>query len=256
MSERPHIVAIMQARLGSSRLPEKTLKILFDKPLLEHIIERVRAATRVRDIVVATSIQSLDDPIAALAQRVGVRAFRGSEDNVLERFYGAAFQNGADIIVRITADDPFKDPEVIDQAITLLLEKGCDYCSNTLQPTFPEGIDVEVFRFSALERAFKEARLPSETEHVTPYIWKHPELFALHNFGHGQDLSHMRWTIDYENDFLFAREVYRRLYPAKRIFLMRDILNLLAREPAIGRINGGVARNEGYQKSLTKETRQ
>jgi spore coat polysaccharide biosynthesis protein SpsF len=254
MSESPRIVAIIQARLGSSRLPEKTLKIIYDKPLLEHIIERVRGASRLRDLVVATSTEGQDDPIAALAQRVGALAFRGSEDNVLERFYEAAVQNRADIIVRITADDPFKDPEVIERAIALLLETGCDYCSNTIQPTFPEGLDVEVFRFAALERAFKEARLPAEMEHVTPYIWKHPELFAAHNFRCEQDLSHLRWTIDYENDFLFAREVYQRLYPKKRIFLMRDILELLASEPSLGAINGGVVRNAGYQESLSRES--
>jgi spore coat polysaccharide biosynthesis protein SpsF len=256
MPKNPHVVAILQARLGSTRLPEKTLKIIFDKPLLEHIIERVRAARRVHEVVVATSTARQDDPIADLAQRVGVHAFRGSEDNVLERFYGAAARHAADVCVRVTADDPFKDPEIIDQAIALLLENKHDYCSNTMQPTYPEGLDIEVFRFVVLQRAFKEASLPSDAEHVTPYIWKHPELFALHNFQCAQDLSHLRWTIDYENDLLFAREVYKRLYPEKHIFLMRDILKLLADEPSLSAINGGVARNEGYQKSLKKEAAQ
>ncbi len=246
-------VAIIQARLGSSRFPGKTLERLYDKSLLEHILERVRATRQVQAIVVATTLAPSDDPLARVTEHLRVGLFRGSETNVLERFHGAAMRFGAEVIVRVTADDPFKDPEVIDQGIQLLHAGNYDYCSNTLKPSFPEGIDIEVFRVSALDRAFREARLDSEKEHVTPYVWKHPEIFRLHNFSYPEDLSHLRWTIDYENDLHFAREVYRRLYPNKRIFLMRDILDLLAEEPELSKINSGVMRNEGYGVSLAKE---
>lgn len=250
------VIAIIQARLGSSRFPGKTLQRVDDKPLLEHIIERIRAARRLDGIVVATTVYAADDPIVTLAERLQIGIFRGSESNVLERFHGAAVHARADVIVRVTADDPFKDPEIIDQAIELLQKGSYDYCSNTLQPSYPEGIDIEVFTFAALDAAFTEARLDYEKEHVTPFIWKRPERFSLHNFSCKPDLSHMRWTIDYEKDLKFAREVYRRLYPRKRIFLMRDILELLEREPALGQINSGLIRNEGYQRSLVKEANQ
>jgi spore coat polysaccharide biosynthesis protein SpsF len=229
------------------------LETLYDKTLLEHVVERIRAARRLDDIVIATTEAGADDAVADLARGMGIGVFRGSENDVLARFYGAATRFSAQVIVRVTADDPFKDPEIIDHAVELLREQALDYCSNTLEPTYPEGLDIEVFRFPALERAHREARLDSEREHVTPYIWKHPNMFLIHSFKWSDDLSRLRWTIDYERDLSFAREVYRRLYPEKRIFLFRDILELLAREPQLAALNAGVARNEGYQKSLAKE---
>ena len=244
-------VAIIQARNGSTRLPAKTLRILHDRPLLEHIIERVAAAGLVGETVVATSTNVEDDPIEELARRMQVGLFRGSETDVLARYHGAASACGADVIVRVTADDPFKDPEVIDHAVSLLASGKHDYCSNTIVPTFPEGIDIEAFTFEALDKAFREAVLTSEREHVTPYIWKRPERFRVRNFRNAEDLSGLRWTIDYQADFEFAQTIYRRLYPHKRIFLMRDILDLLRREPGLEA--AGVVRNEGYLRMLEKE---
>jgi spore coat polysaccharide biosynthesis protein SpsF len=202
---------------------------------------------------VATTTNPLDDPIANLCGQLGIPVYRGSEEDVLDRFYQCASALQAGVVVRLTADDPFKDPQVIDHAVGLLKTGHYDYCSNTLRPSFPEGIDVEVFTFEALARAHAAAALPSEREHVTPYIWKHPDLFKLHNFVHAQNLSGMRWTIDYESDLQFAREVYRRLYTAERVFLMDDILALLRREPDLGQINTGIMRNEGYHRSLAAE---
>jgi spore coat polysaccharide biosynthesis protein SpsF len=250
------VVAIIQARLGSSRFPAKTLMRIYDKPMLEHIIERVRAARRLDGIVVATTVSADDDPIVALAERLQVGIFRGSENNVLERYHGAAVYCGADVIVRVTADDPFKDPDIIQQAIELQQGGSYDYCSNTLQHSYPEGLDIEVFTFAALHTAFTEARLDSEKEHVTPFIWKRPERFSLHNFSCEPDLSHLRWTVDYEKDLIFTREVFRRLYPSKKIFLLRDVLELIEQEPALCQINSGIRRNEGYLRSLEKEINQ
>jgi len=253
MSNHKNIIAIVQARVGSSRLNAKILKTLYDKALLEHIVERIKASRKVNTILIATTLAGSDDIVCELSKKMGVVFFRGSEENVLDRFYNAAKAYHADVIVRCTADDPFKDPEIIDHAIELLLNGQYDYCSNTIEPTYPEGLDIEVFTMSALEKTYHEARLNSEKEHVTPYIWKNPSLFKIYNFKNDADLSALRWTIDYGNDYTFAKEIYKRLYPTKKIFLMNDILNILAKDPEIGKINSNIIRNEGYRKSIEKE---
>jgi len=253
MSNYTNVIAIVQARVGSSRLNAKILKTLYDKALLEHIVERIKASRRINTIVIATTLAGADDIVCELSKKMGVAFFRGSDENVLDRFYNAAKKYHADVIVRCTADRPFKDPEIIDQAIGFLLDGQYDYCSNTIEPTYPEGLDIEVFTMSTLEKAYHEARLSSEKEHVTPYIWKNPQLFKLYNFKNDVDLSALRWTIDYESDYTFAKEIYKRLYPTKRLFLMNDILNVLAKEPEIGKINSSIIRNEGYLKSIEQE---
>ncbi len=250
---RPRIVAIVQARMGSTRLPGKTLADLGGKPLIERVIERVRVAQRIGGIVIATTDDPEDQAIIAWARAHGIAWYAGSRDDVLDRFYRAAKEAGADLIVRITADDPFKDPEVVDRVIgRMLASPDLDYASNTLHPTYPEGLDVEVIRFPALERAWQQARLHSEREHVTPFIWKHPDRFRLASVEHDIDLSRLRWTIDYENDLRFAREVYAR-FPDGRVFLMKEILDLLARHPEIAAINQGIDRNEGFRTSLARD---
>lgn len=246
------IAAIIQARMGSTRLPGKVLLRLKGVPVLQHVISRVRCSRYIQGIVVATTADPADRAIVQLSERLGVVPFVGSADDVLDRFYGAAKAIGADVITRITADDPFKDPEIIDLVIRTFLDAACDYASNTLEPTYPEGLDVEVLSFSALERAWREATLPSEREHVTPYIWKHPERFKLVSVKHGVDLSHLRWTLDHPEDYEFARAVYERLWDGQ-VFCMRDVLALLDREPALARINERYERNEGYLSSLRKE---
>jgi len=248
------VIAIIQARIGSTRLPAKTMADISGKPLLAHIIERTKASRTIDEIVVATTNEPEDDAILQLAAQHCVRAYTGSVADVLDRFYQTAKQVNADIIVRVTADDPFKDPKVLDKIVKyFLVHPELDYASNTIEPTFPEGMDIEVFSFRALERAWKEARLPSEREHVTPYIWKNPTRFNIANVRHEVDLSHLRWTLDYEEDLHFAREVYARL-SHKGIFLMEDVLALLQTEPELSRINQGIERNVGYKVSLQKET--
>jgi len=247
------VVAIVQVRMGSTRLPGKSLIDIAGQPLLAHVIDRVCASAYVQDIVVATTTNPEDDPIEELAQKRKVVCYRGSVADVLDRYFQAARLAQADIIVRITADDPFKDPDVIDLVVRCLLaDETLAYASNTIEPTFPEGLDVEAFRFAALERAWQEARLPSEREHVTPYLWKHQELFHLANIRHSEDLSKLRWTLDYEQDLEFAREVYRRLYRGQ-VFKMDEILRLLRKEPQLAAINAGFQRNAGYNQSLQKE---
>ncbi len=249
------IAAVIQARVGSTRLPGKVLMKLGTKTLLEHVIERVQASRLVEDIIVATTTSPQDKPILDLAKGLGVNGFSGSPEDVLDRFYKAATRYKADVIVRITADDPFKDPQVIDKVIGRYMEDegGLDYVSNTIIPTYPEGLDVEVFSSPALERAWQEAQKTSDREHVTPYIWGNPDKFRLAGVTHNQDLSNMRWTIDYPQDMEFAREVYHRLYNPDRIFLMEDILKLLEEEPGLADVNQGIIRNAGYNKSIKEE---
>ncbi len=248
------IAAIIQARTGSTRLPNKVLVDIVGKSLLEHVADRVRLSRLIDKIVIATSSKERDRVILEMAQGWGIATYAGSEDDVLDRFYQAAKIHKAETVVRITPDDPFKDPEVIDKVIGYYLKyrDNLDYVSNTLKPTYPEGLDVEVFPFYALEKAWQEAKKPSEREHVTPYIWNHPELFRLANIENDEDLSHLRWTLDTEADLRFTREIYARLYHG-HVFLMKDILALLRAEPELTHINQGIARNEGYLRMLAKE---
>ncbi len=247
-------VAIVQARMGSTRLPGKMLIDIQGKPLLAHVIDRIREARLIDGIVIATTGNEKDRVIIDFARSRGIAYYVGSEDDVLDRFYRAAREHSAGTIIRITPDDPFKDPEVIDKVAGCYLSyKGqVDYVSNTIKPTYPEGLDVEVFSFKALEKAWQEASAPSEREHVTPYIWNHPGIFRLVNVENEEDLSHLRWTLDTEADLKFTREIYARLYHGQ-VFLMNDILALLRAEPELSRINQGTARNAGYLKSLEQE---
>ncbi len=251
------IIGIIQARTGSTRLPQKALADLAGAPFLARVIERMRYCETLDALVLATTAEPSDDPLADLAASLGAAVYRGAVDDVLDRFTQAARMADAALIVRITADDPFKDPAVTDRAVRLWLERPAelDYVSNTLKPTYPEGLDIEVFTREALERAWREARLPSEREHVTPYIWKHPDRFRVLNFEHSRDLSHLRWTVDYPADLEFARAVYARLYRPGEVFLMDDILRLLEAEPALAQINTGFQRNAGYMKSLAEDQR-
>ncbi len=231
------VTAIIQARMGSTRLPGKSLALIAGRPMLAHIIERVRQSQVVDDIMVATSDLVEDDLLAALARDCGVRVFRGDPDNVLDRFYQAAKQSLAGVIVRVTGDDPFKDPEVLDLIATkLLLNPDLDYVSNTIEPSYPLGLDVEAFTFDALARTQREASTHYEQEHVTPYIWQNTTKFKIRNVASGDDFSDLRWTVDYPADLEFARAVYGRLYRGS-VFTMQDILTLLALEPALSAIN-------------------
>ena len=245
------VVAIIQARCNSSRLKNKVLENVVGKPLIERIIDRVEECSLVHNIVVATSKNSSDDVLEQWCRKNTVNIYRGCEDDVLSRYYESAVAFNASIIVRITADDPLKDPDVIDRAIALQEDTRADYVSNTLEPTFPEGIDVEVFTFEALEKAHNEAKLSSEREHVTPYIWKNKKIFHIENFAHTENLSHMRWTVDYKEDLDFIIAIYEKLHD--RSFRMNDVLNVIS-DPDFVAKSKKVIRNEGYMRSLSEES--
>lgn len=245
------IGAIIQARMGSTRLPEKILRKLNNKTVLEHIYNRVKASA-VDKVVIATTNNRSDDIVEEFCKKKSYLYYRGSEDDVLERFYFTAKQFGIDIIVRVTADDPLKDTEVVNKAISIMLNNNYDYVSNTIEPTYPEGIDIEVFSFKALERAYNEAKLKSEHEHVTPYIWKNNDKFKIYNMKNDIDLSGLRWTMDTEDDYNFMKEIYTFFKDVDN-FSMADVLEILEKHPKLSQINMGHIRNEGYLKSVKED---
>lgn len=247
MSARTAI--IIQARTGSSRLPGKVLADIAGRPLLAHVIERAKACRMADIVAVATTALAEDDAVADLVLGLGVAAYRGSENDLLDRYFQAAKALGAEIVVRYTADDPFKDPGLTDKvASALLADPGLDYACNFNPPTWPEGLDVEVLRLSALERAWREAKEPYEREHVNPYILEHPELFRTLNVESGRDLSGCRLTVDYPADLELARAVYGRLYKG-RIFPFSDVERLMDAEPELFGINRGIERGLGLKLS-------
>ncbi len=249
------VTAIIQARMGSSRLPGKTLENIEGESLLCRVILRVKACELIDETIVATTTGPEDNVIEIESNKAGAAVYRGSRDDVLDRYYKAALKYKADVIVRITADDPFKDAKVIGDVINAFNSgDGYDYASNTLDPTYPEGIDVEVFSFDALQTAWEKADKSSEREHVTPYIWKNRERFKVFSLKYAKNLSHFRWTIDYPEDLAFAREVYRR-FGENGLFSMEELLNLLENEPSLNKINSGFERNAGYKISVQDENR-
>jgi glutamate-1-semialdehyde aminotransferase/spore coat polysaccharide biosynthesis protein SpsF (cytidylyltransferase family) len=243
------IAAIVQARMGSSRLPGKTLADVAGRPMLARLVERARRIEGVEAVVIATTDQPADDAIVAFAATAGLPVHRGSEADVLDRVHEAAARFAVSVIVRVTPDCPLLDPAVAGRVLARFRAGGLDYASNTQPPTFPDGQDTEVFSFAALDTAWRQARLASEREHVTPFIWKQPHRFRLANVVHTEDLSRLRWTVDEPADLAFVRAVYARL-GADRPFGMAEILALLAREPALLELNRTYRRNEGYTTSL------
>jgi len=246
-------LAIIQARMGSTRLSGKILKPILGKSMLAHMLERVQRARSVDAIMIATTDKPEDDPTAELARAYRTRVFRGSESDVLDRFYRAAESMHPDVVVRLTGDCPLSDPSSIDAVVHRFFEQRCDYTSTP--HNYPEGLDAEVFSFTALKHAAEHARLPSEREHVTPYIKNHPELFRLDTpwASGSDDHSAMHWSVDSAADFNFVNSVFEKLYPQNPFFTKDDVLNLLAREPDLLAINKGGTGYEGLAKSLEED---
>lgn len=248
------ITALVQCRLSSTRLPGKTLMKIKGDSLLGHLVKRIKASKYVTDIVIATTTKEIDDAIVRFSKKREIKYFRGSEEDVLDRFYRASLEYSLETIVRVTPDCPMLDPQVMDSVVLKFIEGGYDYVSNVIIPTFPDGLDTEVFSFKTLKRAWEEARLPSEREHVTAYIIKHPELFRLFNVKkEGADLSWMRWTVDTESDFEFVSNVFEGLYSQDEIFYMNDVISFITKYPKLANINKDIMRNEGLEKSLIQD---
>ena len=246
-------VALIQARMGSSRFPGKVLADLSGRPMLWHVVKRVRQARNVDQVVVATTNEAADDPIAQFCAQEGIDCFRGSEHDVLDRFYRAAKASGADVVIRVTADCPLIDPEVIDKVISRFERGDCDYACNVfVRYTYPDGLDTEVFSFQALERAWREASKPSEREHVTPYL--RTDKFRTANVESETPVSpaKYRWTVDHLADLEFVRRVYAA-FSENGNFRFRDVFDLLKERPDLATIQAETITNEGYYKSLYQQ---
>jgi spore coat polysaccharide biosynthesis protein SpsF (cytidylyltransferase family) len=252
----PRVIAVIQARLGSTRLPGKILAEIAGRPMLAHVLQRTAAIPGVDGVVLATTVEPRDEPLVDWAVSMGVPCVTGSEEDVLDRFHAVLTRHPADAVVRVTPDCPLLDPEVAGLVVAEWRHRAgdVDYVSNTHPPTFPDGLDVEVMSRDALDTAWREAGLPSEREHVTAFIWNRPAHFRLVNVVHSEDLSAYRWTVDTAADLDFVRAVYARLDEAGTgRFGMRDVLALLRDHPELGTVNAGQHRNEGYQRSLVRD---
>lgn len=237
------VVAVVQARMSSSRLVGKVLReVAPGLPLIEALLQRLRQARCLDEIVLATSNDTSNDPLVAKGLALGVRCIRGSERDVLDRYRIAAEETGADILVRITGDCPFVDPTIVDQAVGVYKASVVEYVSNVDPPTFPDGLDVEVFSARALLTAADQAKDPFDREHVTPYLRRGS--FRCANFAHGRDLSHLRWTVDEADDLTIVRNVFSWFAP-KTDFGWQEILSLQQNRPGLFAANSGLARNEG-----------
>ncbi|MDD3138613.1 MAG: glycosyltransferase family protein [Lachnospiraceae bacterium] len=242
------IAAIIQARCGSTRFPNKIFAELQDKPLIWHVVNRLKFARKVDKLIIATTVNPLDDKLVSWAVDNNIDYFRGSENDVLERYYETAKIFGADIVVRITADDPFKEPEIVDNVIDVLESSQADFVSNNNPPSFPEGLDVEAFTMEALSKMQNNATTNFEREHVTQYAYLHPYEFKICNVNNTKNLSYLRWTIDTETDFKMVSVIYQSLYrDENHIFHMDDILQLIQNCPEIAKINSEVQRSEMFK---------
>ena len=232
------VLAIIQARMSSTRLPGKVLKPIIGRPMLELQLERLKRARLIDTLIVATSDQPDDDPIVTLCEQQSIGIFRGSLSDVLGRYHGALSAFGpANHVVRLTADCPLADPDVIDGCIAQHLADGADYTSNGVERTFPRGLDVEVMTAATLERAHREATALDEREHVTMHIYRNSQTFQLSHFVQDRKLGSLRWTVDTPGDLEMVRAVYLALYAGKPDFRQADILRLLLAHPEIAVIN-------------------
>ena len=243
---------MIQARLGSSRLPKKTIAKIQDKPVIWHVINRVKKIKNVKQIVLITTTGDSDKILLDVAKQQNIFGFTGSENDVLKRHYDCAVKFNADPIIRITGDCPLIDPKLSSDILQFYLDNDFDYVSNTINPTFPDGLDTEIFSFSALEKAYLQSKLPSEREHVTTYFTKNIKKFKLYNYSNAVNLSTFRWTIDQIEDLKFVRKIYHYAKP-KTTFSMKTVFKILQSHPTLSKINANILRNEGHASSLRKD---
>ena len=240
--------SIVQARCGSSRFPNKVFSLIDGKPLLWHVVNRLKCEKNIDEVIIATTTNTVDDEIEKWCENNSIKCFRGSENDVLNRFYNAALKYPSDVVVRITADDPFKEPTVIDKVIDTYTNGGYDYVTNNYPPSFPEGLDCEVFSSKLLCEMEEKSNDSFEREHVTQYVFRHPAEFKIGNVKNDKDLSFLRWTIDTEDDLKMVKAVYEHRDNKDGILLMSEILGILEKYPEIAEINSNVARSAMYKK--------
>jgi spore coat polysaccharide biosynthesis protein SpsF len=239
-------IVIVQARMGSTRLPGKILKKIMGKPLLEYQIERLKRVKNIDDVVIATTENIIDNPVVELCKKLHCSIFRGSEDDVLLRYYLAAVRFKADCIVRVNADCPLIDPEVVSDIVDYYLSnyRNIDYVSNILEKGFPIGLHTEVFSMSSLRLANKNSNSLIEREHVTPYIYRNPDLFKIGSVVLDDNLSYYRWTVDYPEDFDLVKKIIEGIYPTKVDFDMFDVISYLKSNPELMSINNKITKEQ------------
>lgn len=250
-----NIIAVTQARVGSTRLPAKILKEVNGETLLETHLKRILQSKRITSLKVATTNEEGSEKIVSIADKLGVGAYKGSVDDVLDRFYQTVKEDKPDYVVRLTSDCPLIDPDIIDKVINLAISSGVDYVSNTLDVTYPDGMDCECFMFSALEKAWKEATLKSDREHVTPYIWRNStlkggEIFESECQRNREDWSDVRITVDTPEDFEVVKAILQELGADKNC---AEYVTFIKKHKEISNLNSNFGRNEGYEKSLKQD---
>lgn len=231
------VVCIIQARMTSTRLPGKVLKKVLRKTLLEYQLERVKYSKLIDEIIVATTTNDSDIPIIELCNQLGITFFRGSEDDVLERYYQAALENNGDVIVRLTSDCPLIDPKIIDKNIEMYLYGNYDYVSNTQERTYPRGMDTEVFSFELLKKADLNSLLDYEREHVTPYFYTNNKKFLIGQVKNQEDYSNYRLTVDTVEDLELITVILENLYPKNGKFKLDNIIKFLKENPELATLN-------------------
>jgi spore coat polysaccharide biosynthesis protein SpsF len=252
------VLILVQARMGSTRCPGKVLMDLGGRPLLARMLERLERAREHSGVVVATTVDAADDPIVSVCDELGVPVFRGHPTDLLDRHFRAAVAYGAANIAKIPSDCPLIDPAVVDRVLARFAHGDCDYVSNLHPASYPDGNDVEVMSTAVLRTAWREARLPMEREHTTPFLWERPDRFRLANVlaestaerpYRDRSMTH-RWTLDYPEDYALIRRVFGELYPVNPAFGIDDILDLLDAQPEIAAINAGFAGVNWYRHHL------
>ena len=246
------IGCIIQARMGSSRLFGKVMKKIDEKyVLLDYVIEQLKSSKKIEKIIVATTILAEDDIICERLSSQNIEFYRGSPKDVLDRYFQCAKEFSLDTIVRITADNPLIDPNIVDLVIVKYKNQKCDYGTNSMPRTFPYGTEVEIFSFEALGKAWKNARKPSEREHVTPYFYNNLNIFNIFNVKHSKNISNLRWTVDEKNDLKLVQLIVSKI--TNRPILLNDILALYSKEPQLFELNKTHNPNEGFLKSLKED---
>ena len=246
-----NISAIIQARIGSTRLPGKVLMKLNEDTVLSLLLKQLKHSKFLTEIIIATTTNPEDDVIEKFAISNNIKLFRGDSDNVLDRYYQCAKNFSLTHIVRITADNPLIDPEIIDQAIKKYSTFNYDYLTNSIDRTFPNGTEVEIFSLDALEIAWKYAKKKSEREHVTSYFYNNPKKFKIHHFKQKKNQSKFRYTIDRKEDYALVVEILSRI--KKRPIRTSDIIDLLTTNPQLLKLNSHIITNEGYIKSIKED---
>lgn len=244
---------ICQARYASTRLPGKVLLTIRNKPLLWYVLKRLELVKTPNQVIIATSTSASNKPLLDYLKEYKINYYAGDENDVLDRFYQTAKQFNGDIIVRITSDCPLIDPALIDHGLEIFLHSNVDYLSNVHPPTFPDGYDIEIFSFKALETSWEKAKLNSEREHVTPFIYNNPKIYSIENFQNDKDLSNIRLTVDTKQDFTLISKIIENFYDRWTEFDLKDVITFINQNPHLLKINSQYKRNEGYFKSLKED---